>query len=42
TIPEWPPYNLITRPTMLLDEESRVVGDVEEPARKFWAAQPVN
>ncbi len=39
-IPQWPAYNLVNRPTMMLDVRSRLVSDFEGEARAFWAAMP--
>ena len=36
--PGWPPYALDERPTMVFDEESRVVNDPLRVERAFWGA----
>ncbi|MBV8631068.1 MAG: carboxylesterase/lipase family protein [Silvibacterium sp.] len=35
-LPQWPPYSIETRPTMLLDNQSRVVHNPQEAELKLW------
>ena len=39
-IPNWPPYDVTTRATMIFDKEVRVENDPRSEIRKFWDAMP--
>jgi para-nitrobenzyl esterase len=41
-LPEWPPYSLATRPTMVLDHQSRVELDPLGYVRRIWQDIPIN
>lgn len=38
--PEWTPYTLERRETMLIDAECRLVSDPEAAERRFWQSEP--
>lgn len=40
-LPEWPPYERSKRLTMVLDHNSRVVGDIDGPLLQYWRAAPL-
>ena len=37
--PEWKPYTLATRDTMLIDAQCRLVSDPEGAERRFWEGE---
>jgi para-nitrobenzyl esterase len=41
-LPEWPPYSVPTRPTMILDHQSRVERDPLGEVRRIWQDIPVS
>lgn len=38
-IPEWPTYNVQTRPGMVFDVETKVVNDIRKPEREVWQGE---
>ena len=36
SIPHWPAYNTVERPTLLLDVEPRIENDLRGDARRLW------